>query len=608
MTATASTVPSVARLFHDRVFASADREAFRVPEPDGTWRSITWAATGERVGELAAGLVALGIEAGDRVAVMCSTRYEWITCDLAIMCVGAATTTVYPSTAAPDVAYILADSGSRVVFAEDAEQVAKLRAHRDELPDVGAVVLIDGTPADLPDDDDRWVLGIEDVAARGRSLAETSPDAVANRIDAIRPDDLATLIYTSGTTGRPKGVRLPQKAWTYQGDALTKLDLVRADDLQYLWLPLAHSFGKVLLSAQLAIGFASAVDGRVDRIVDNMGVVRPTMMAAAPRIFEKAHARIVTTIAAEGGPKAKLFDWAIAVGRKVSDLELAGRRVPPLLAARHKLADKLVLSKIRDRFGGRVRFFVSGSAALAPDLAHWFHAAGVIILEGYGMTENAAGGSVNELSRYRLGTVGRPLPGTEIKIGEDGQVLLRSPSVMTGYHNLPDQTAEALDDDGFLHTGDIGELDDDGYLRITDRKKDLFKTSGGKYVAPQPIEGQMLAVCPYVSQAVVHGEGRNFCTALLTLDPDALQGWAAGNGLGGRDHASLVRSPEVRAMVQGYVDTLNGRLNRWETIKKFTILDRELSLEEGELTPSMKIRRKDVEKRHRAALDALYGS
>ncbi|GAY08414.1 long-chain fatty acid--CoA ligase [Pseudonocardia sp. N23] len=606
MTTTASTAPSVARLFHDRVFASADREAFRVPEPDGTWRSITWGATGERVGQLAAGLVALGIEAGDRVAVMCSTRYDWITVDLATMCAGAATTTVYPSTAAPDVAFILADSGSRVVFAEDADQVEKLRAHRDELPDVGAVVLIDGRAADLPGNDDRWVVGIEDVAAQGRALAETSPDAVANRIDAIGPDDLATLIYTSGTTGRPKGVRLPQKAWTYQGDALTKLDLVRPDDLQYLWLPLAHSFGKVLLSAQLAIGFASAVDGRVDRIVDNMGVVRPTMMAAAPRIFEKAHARIVTTIAAEGGPRAKLFDWAISVGRKVSDLQLAGRGVPPLLAARHRVADKLVLSKIRDRFGGRIRFFVSGSAALAPDLAHWFHAAGVIILEGYGMTENAAGGSVNELSRYRIGTVGRPLPGTEIKIGEDGEVLLRSPSVMTGYHNLPDQTAEALDDDGFLHTGDIGELDDDGYLRITDRKKDLFKTSGGKYVAPQPIEGQVLAVCPYVSQVVVHGEGRNYCTALLTLDADALRGWADNNGLAGRDHAALVASPEVHAMVQGYVDTLNARLNRWETIKKFTILDRELSLEEGELTPSMKIRRKDVEKRHRAALDALY--
>ncbi|RTL70997.1 MAG: long-chain fatty acid--CoA ligase [Pseudonocardiaceae bacterium] len=606
MTATASTVPSVARLFHDRVFASADREAFRVPGPDGTWRSITWGATGERVGELAAGLIAVGIEAGDRVAVMCSTRYEWITCDLAIMCAGGATTTVYPSTAASDVAYILADSGSRVVFAEDAEQVAKLRAHRDELPDVGAVVLIDGTPADLPGNDDGWVTGIDDLAARGRALTETSPDAVANRIDAIGPDDLATLIYTSGTTGRPKGVRLPQKAWTYQGDALTKLDLVRPDDLQYLWLPLAHSFGKVLLSAQLAIGFASAVDGRVDKIVDNMAVVRPTMMAAAPRIFEKAHARIVTTIAAEGGPKATLFGWAISVGRKVSDLTLAGKRVPPLLAAQHRVADKLVLSKIRDRFGGRVRFFVSGSAALAPDLAHWFHAAGVIILEGYGMTENAAGGSVNELSRYRIGTVGRPLPGTEIKIGDDGEVLLRSPSVMTGYHNLPEQTAEALDDDGFLHTGDIGELDADGYLRITDRKKDLFKTSGGKYVAPQPIEGQMLAVCPYVSQVVVHGEGRNYCTALLTLDADALQGWAANNGLAGRDHASLVKSPEVQTMVQGYVDTLNGRLNRWETIKKFTILDRELSLEEGELTPSMKIRRKDVEKRHQAALDALY--
>ncbi|WP_103381481.1 AMP-dependent synthetase/ligase [Pseudonocardia dioxanivorans] len=604
MTTTASAAPSVARMFHNRVHASADREAFRVPESDGTWRAITWGETGERVGRLAAGLIALGVEAGDRVAIMAGTRYEWIVADLAIMCAGAATTTVYPTTGAPDVAFILADSGSRVVFAEDETQVAKLRAHRDELPDVGVVVLLDGTP----EDDDDWVITVTDLAARGRALTETSPDAVADRIDGISPDDLATLIYTSGTTGRPKGVRLPQKAWTYQGDALTKLDLCRPDDLQYLWLPLAHSFGKVLLAAQLAIGFTTAVDGRVDRIVENMAVVRPTMMAAAPRIFEKAHARIVTTIAAEGGPKATLFTWAMSVGRKVSDLKLAGRRVPPLLAAQHRLADALVLSKIRARFGGRVRFFISGSAALAPDLAHWFHAAGVLILEGYGMTENAAGGAVNELSRYRIGTVGHPLPGTEITIADDGEVLLRSPSVMTGYHNLPDQTAEALDADGFLHTGDIGELDADGYLKITDRKKDLFKTSGGKYVAPQPIEGRLLAVCPYVSQAVVHGDGRNYCTALLTLDADALRGWAANNGLAGREHAELVASPEVHALVKGYVDELNAKLNRWETIKKFTILDRELTVDDGELTPSMKIRRKDVERLHRDALDALYES
>lgn len=594
--------PSVARMFRDRVTASGSREAFRVPGPDHTWRPITWAATAEQVDALAAGLIALGVEPGERVAIMAGTRYEWIVADLAVMCAGAATTTVYPSTGAPDVAYILADSQSRVVIAEDPTQLAKLRAHRAELPDLVHVVLIDGSP----DEQDGWVLTLEDVSARGTELLAGSPGAVAARSDAITPDDLATLIYTSGTTGRPKGVRLPQRAWTYQGSALAELDLVRPDDLQYLWLPLAHAFGKVLISAQLAIGFSSAVDGRVDRIVDNMAVVEPTFMAAAPRIFEKAYARIVTTVSAEGGPRSALFGWAIGVGRKVSELQLAGRPVPALLAAQHKIADALVLSKIRSRFGGRIRFFVSGSAALAPDLARWFHAVGLLVLEGYGMTENAAGGSVNDLSAYRLGTVGHPLPGTDVRIAGDGEVLLRSASVMTGYHNIPEATAEALDRDGFLHTGDIGEIDADGFLRITDRKKDLFKTSGGKYVAPQPIEGRLLALCPYVSQVVVHGEGRKFCSALITLDPDALRGWAKNNGLEGRSHGELVATPQVHEMVEGYVETLNSGLNRWETIKKFTLLDRDLTLEDGELTPSMKIRRKDVEKKHHAALDALY--
>jgi long-chain acyl-CoA synthetase len=604
---TTTGAPSIARMFRDRVTASAGREAFRVPMFDGTWRPVTWAHIRERVDALAAGLIALGVAPGERVAILCGTRYEWILADLAVMCAGAATTTVYPSTGAPDVAYIVADSQSRVVVAEDAGQLAKLREHRAELPDVRAVVLVDGPAADAEADaDGDWGLTLDDLDDRGRALLRTSPDAVTDRIAAISPDDLATLIYTSGTTGRPKGVRLTQRAWTYQGEAIAELDMVRPDDLQYLWLPLAHAFGKVLLSAQLAIGFCSAVDGRVDRIVDNMAVVRPTFMAAAPRIFEKAYARIVTTVAADGGVKAALFAWAIGVGREVSEHVLAGTPVPALLRARHKVADALVLSKIRDRFGGRVRFFVSGSAPLAPDLARWFHAVGVLIVEGYGMTENAAGASVGTPRSYRLGTAGHPLPGTAVRIAPDGEVLLRSPSVMTGYHNLPEATAEALDADGWLHTGDIGELDADGFLRITDRKKDLFKTSGGKYVAPQPIEGRLLALCPYVSQVVVHGEGRKFCSALITLDPEALRGWAATNGLAGRSHAELVASAPVRELVQGYVDRLNAQLNRWETIKKFTLLDRELSLEEGELTPSLKIRRKDVEARHRAALNALY--
>ncbi|MHA6791942.1 AMP-dependent synthetase/ligase [Pseudonocardia bannensis] len=598
---------TIAGMFLDRVAGGANDEAFRFPAADGSWESVTWRATGERVTKLAAGLLALGIAPGERVAIVSGTRYEWILADLAVMCAGAATTTVYPSTIADDVAYILSDSDSRVVIAEDPTQLAKLRERRAELPAVHTVVLVEGGPGTGDDGDDGWVIGLDELARRGAELLAATPDAVTARIASIAPDDLATLIYTSGTTGRSKGVRLTHAAWAYQGGTLASERILRPDDLQYLWLPLAHAFGKVLLTAQLAIGFATAVDGRVDRIVDNLAVVRPTFMGAAPRIFEKAHAKIVTTVAAEGGVKAKLFDWALSVGMKVSEATLAGRPVPPLLALAHRVADALVLRKIRDRFGGRIRFFVSGSAALAPDLARWFHAAGVLILEGYGMTECAAGASVNRPDSYRLGTVGHPLPGTEIRIAPDGEVLMRSPSVMSGYHQLPEATAGALDD-GWLATGDIGEIDADGFLRITDRKKDLFKTSGGKYVAPQPIEGKLLALCPYVSQVIVHGSGRNFCSALIALDPDAIRSWAAGQGLGDRPYAEIIGSPAVRDLVQGYLDQLNTQVNRWESIKKFVLLERELTIEDGELTPSLKIRRKKVEDAHRDRLDALYTS
>jgi long-chain acyl-CoA synthetase len=363
----------------------------------------------------------------------------------------------------------------------------------------------------------------------------------------------------------------------------------------------------VLLTAQLQVGFATAIDGRVDKIIENLAVVRPTFMGAAPRIFEKAHGRIVTMAQGEGGAKAKIFDWAFKVGLRVSRLRREGKEPGRLLAIQHKLADRLVFAKIRERFGGRVRFFVSGAAALNGEIAEWFHAAGILILEGYGLTETSAGSFVNRPEQYRFGTVGRVFPGTEVRLAEeDREILLRGPGVMDGYHNQPELTAEALDADGWFHTGDIGELDADGMLRITDRKKDLFKTSGGKYVAPTSVESQFKAVCPYVSEIIVHGESRNFCTALITLDADAMAQWAGQNGQAGRSYREVVTSAPVQELIAGYVETLNSRLNRWETIKKFVILERELSVEEGEITPSMKVRRKAVEQKYRDRLDALY--
>ncbi len=590
---------NVGRMFRDRVAETPHQEAYRFPVDD-EWMSTTWSETGEQVRRLAAGLVSLGIQPEERVAIASGTRYEWVLADLAIMCSGAATTTVYPSSVGDDVAFIVSDSGSRIVFAEDAEQVEKLRQRRPDLPCVDRIVIFDG-----PGDGD-WVIDMDELASRGDALLEQTPSAVDDRVDGTRPEHLATLIYTSGTTGRPKGVRLLQSAWTYEGAAIDAMAILGPSDLQYLWLPMAHSFGKVLLVTQLAVGFPTAIDGRVDRIIDNLSVVRPTFMGAAPRIFEKAHARIVTLAHNEGGVKAKIFDRAFEVGLEVSRRRLSGRTVPPLLVVQHRLFDRLVFAKIRARFGGRLRFFISGAAALNRDVAEWFHAAGILILEGYGLTETSAGSAVNRPDRFRFGSVGLAFPGTMVRTADDGEILIKGPGVMDGYQQLTQATSDTLSEDGWLRTGDIGEIDGEGFIRITDRKKDLFKTSGGKYVAPSMIESQFKAICPVASQMLVHGDQRSFCTALVTLDPEAMDAWADRNGMPGHSYRELVTSKPVRAMVEGYISTLNSKLNRWETIKKFAILDHDLTVESGELTPSQKVKRKVVEDNNRAILDSLY--
>jgi len=593
---------SVAQMFFDRVHETPTREAYRFPSGGG-WESRTWQETGETVRRLAAGLVAVGIEPEQRVAIASATRYEWILADLAIMCAGAATTTVYPSTIPDDVAYILADSGSRIVFAEDEIQLGKLRARRAELPEVVKVITFDGAP---DADDDAWVITLDRLERLGAEALSRDVDLVKRRIDAVEPNHLATLIYTSGTTGRQKGVRLPHSSWTYEGAAVAATGLLSVDDIQYLWLPMAHSFGKVLLTMQLQVGYSTAVDGRVDKIIENLAVIRPTFMGAAPRIFEKAYGRIVTMAHSESAVKAKIFDWACDVGRRASELERAGKPVPRRLAAQQKIADRLVFAKIRDRFGGRVRFFISGSAALSQEVAEWFHAAGVLILEGYGLTESSAGTAVNRPESFRFGSVGLPLPGSELRVATDGEILIRGPGVMAGYHGSAQESSSVVSEDGWLMTGDIGEIDADGFIRITDRKKDLFKTSGGKYVAPSIIEGRFKSVCPLASQMVVHGADRSFCTALITLDPDAVSEWAGRHDMGDLAYQEIVTSEPMRTEIQGYVDELNQRLNRWETIKRFTVLERDLSVESGELTPSLKVKRRIIEDHYRDRLNALY--
>jgi len=586
-------------MFLDRIAATPTAEAFRYPE-NGGWTTVTWQQVGQRVELLAAGLISLGIKPEERVALASGTRYEWVVVDFAILAAGAATTTVYPTTHAEDVAFIVANSGSRIVVAEDQKQVDKLIAHRAELPAVQNVVVIDG------DGDGDWVITLADLEQRGKQLLADSPSAVTDRIDAIRPDQLATLIYTSGTTGKPKGVRLTQDSWTYTAAAMDALGVLSDKDLNYLWLPLAHAFGKVMLALPLAIGFPTVIDGRVDKIIENLTVIRPTIMGAVPRIFEKVHGKINEMVAKEGGVKKRLFDWATGVGVQMSRVRQAGERPSPLLAAQYKLADRLVLSTIRDRFGGRMRFFISGSAALDREIAQWFDAVGVIVLEGYGLTETSAASSINRPGAYRFGTVGWTLPETDVKIAADGEILLKGPGVMNGYHDLPEATAEAIDAEGWFHTGDIGELDAEGFLRITDRKKDMFKTSQGKYVAPSAISANFKAVCPYASEIIIYGEGKPYCVALVSLEAEAIQDWAADNGLAGKSFGEIARDEKTREMVGGYVETLNKHLNRWEQVKKFSIIDRELTVEAGDLTPSLKLKRKSVVDNFHDSIDKLY--
>ncbi len=591
-------VANVALQFLDRVERSPRAEAFRTVDGDN-WVPVTWAEAGTQVSRLAAGLLSLGLQPEQRVGIASGTRYEWILADLAVMCAAGATTTVYPSTNAEDTSYILSDSECRVVFAEDDEQIAKLTDNKAELPHLAKVVTFDGTT------DGDWVIGLDDLGALGDTYLAEHPGVIEETAKQIGPEQLATLIYTSGTTGRPKGVRLRHRSWVYEGSAIAAQNILSEDDLEFRWLPMAHSFGKVLLSTQLAIGYSAAIDGRVDKIVDNLGVVKPTFMGAAPRIFEKAHARIVTMQASEGGAKEAIFKQAFKVGLAVDRAKRDGRSPGLLLNAQHAVFDKLVFAKVRERFGGRVRFFISGAAALNQEIAEWFHAAGILILEGYGLTESSAGSFVNLPDSYKMGTVGHIFPGSDVRLGDGDEIQIKGPGVMDGYHNLPEETEKSLTEDGWLRTGDKGEVDADGFLRITGRIKELFKTSGGKYIAPPAIESKFKAICPYASQFVVFGNERNFVVALITLDPDALTDWAKENSVSG-DYAEIVASEACQKMVTGYVEELNGRLNRWETIKKWKLLDHDLSVESGELTPSMKVKRNVVEDNYASVIDGFY--
>lgn len=611
----ATSFSSVSSMFLHRIEHSPEESSFTYPDENDSWITATWKETGEAVKLLAGGLMSLGLNLEERCAIFSNTRYDWVLVDMGILCGGGATTTIYPSTSAEEAAFILSDSGTRFLFAEDQSQVDKIISQKENLPNLEKIIVIDGDASN-----DGFVISFQEIKDLGLKFNEENPESFINRVKEQKPDHLATLIYTSGTTGTPKGVELTHDCWVFEGEIIDKCGLIGATDKQYLWLPLSHSFGKVLLSAVIRVGSHTVIDGRLDKIVGNLAHAQPTFMAGVPRIFEKIYNKIITGAKAGGedSMKYKIFKWAVKTGLMVSSFKQKGLEPSATLKLKYAIATKLVFQKVQNIFGGKIRFLISGSAPLSKEIAEFFHAADLLIVEGYGLTESSAASFVNLPSRYKFGTVGKPLPGVELKLipvaGDDedpkDEILIAGRGIMRGYYNLEEKSKEVfhIDENGkkWLRTGDAGEIDPDGFLKITDRIKNLIKTSGGKYVAPQKIEGKFKTICPFVSEALVHGNKRNFCSMLLTLDAEYLQKWASDAGISNKSYEELTKLDALNKVIQEYLDVLNSDLMKYETIKKFAILPKEFTIEDGELTPSMKLKRKAVERKYMDVLDGFY--
>jgi long-chain acyl-CoA synthetase len=573
--------------------AAHDGPALRYPQEAG-WRRISYPALGDGVLQLAKGLMDLGVEAGDRVAILSNTRAEWTLADFGAICAGAVVVPVYQTNSPEECRYVLEHAGAVAIFCEDEEQLAKLREIRSELPALRHVVAFEGTPEDA--------LSMEALRDRGGDVPDERLD---ERIAAIAEDDVATIVYTSGTTGPPKGCMLTHANLTSVVGVVREQLEAAPGDVTYVFLPLAHALTRVVQLFAIATGIECAYWRRDPKlIVQDVAIIAPTHLPSVPRIFEKVHAAATSRVHEAGGLKLKLFQWAFRVGRAVSAREQRGRRPGRLLAAQHAIADALVLGKVRALFGGRLKLAITGAAPIDEEILEFFYAAGVPVLEGYGMTETAAVVTLNTRSEHKLGTVGRPLPGCEVRIADDGEVVMHGPGIFAGYHRDEESTRAVLHD-GWLHSGDLGELDGDGYLRITGRKKDLIITSSGKNISPSNIESA-LAQSRWISHAVVFGDRRPYLTALLTLDPDEAAALAEKVGAGDADLAALAGDPAVRKELQTAVDEANRRFARIEQVKRFAVLDRDLSQDEEELTPTLKVKRNVVYERHRDVFTGLY--
>lgn len=588
---------TLVQLFFSATDQYRREDALLVKEGE-SWRAISHDEVERRVRHLALALGVLGVDRGDRVAIVSENRPEWAISDYAALCHGALLVPIYQTLLPNQIAYILQDSGARLLFVSTREQLDKVLAVWDTVPSLEHVIVFDDVATER-----EGVLTLEAALELGEA-AELRGAAEGFRERALEaaPDDVATVLYTSGTTGQPKGVMLTHQNIFSNVQAVYRvLDFSKADT-SLSFLPLSHILQRMVDFALFGRGVSIAYVSSLDQVAAAMSEVRPTVVVSTPRVYEKLYSRILSAT----GVKRRLVLWSRRVALEWADRVLAGERPSLGLRLRHRVADRLVFSKVRAAIGGRLRFFVSGAAPLAPELARFFFGAGVTILEGYGLTETSPVTNVNRPDSIRIGTVGPPVPGTEIAIADDGEILVRGPQVMKGYFNLPEATAEAIDSDGWFRTGDIGELDADGYLKITDRKKDLLVTAGGKNIAPQPLENE-IKTSRYIAEAVMLGDRRPYPIVLVVPDFDAIAGWAEAKGITERDRVALVRHPDVQAKLEREVERKVEPFARYEKPKKVAVLEREFSIEGGELTPTMKVRRRVVEERYAAVIEALYG-
>ena len=587
------------RMFLNRIEQGGDSVRYLVPR-DGKWDPMTYREVGTAVREMANGLMAQGLSRGDKVAILSATRVEWCLADIAIILGGFVPVPIYPSNLPDQVEYILSHSQARAVFVENEMQWNKIAGVRKNLPALSVAILYAGIPGKQ-----EGVIDLPGLRARGIEFASAHPDALARCTEEITPGDDLTLIYTSGTTGPPKGVVTRHSNYVFIVTSALEAVTVRRNELFLQFLPLAHSLGRLEHFLTFDAMAVSAFARDIQTVGEDLALVRPEIMVSVPRLYEKFYARVLAKVEEDGGLKQAIFEWALGVGREVSRRRQRKEPVEGLLALKLSVAERLVFRKIRERMGGRFRFAISGGAPLSPAIAEFLHALGVLILEGYGLTEDSTVTAVNRYENYKFGTVGKALPGTEIRIAPDGEILVRGPHVFKEYFRDPEATREEVDAEGWLHTGDIGELDSEGFLRITDRKKDIIVTSGGKNVAPQNIEN-LLKNDKFVSQAFVYGDRRKYLTALITLSAEEVGKWAEQNGIPETDLVHLAKNPRVEAMMRGRVDEINRKLASFEQVKKYVLLGADFTQETGELTPTLKVKRKVVIQKYGSLLDALY--